>query len=187
MSEQVESYTVVGRTVPYRPENEMVRMVEVSVHDGRLEVSLVEHPCGNFRCSSEIWQHTMYEMEMLSDTLRTAAAGPFPPPILTQGNAPETARYLGPASEEFGNFFPSICIEVCYSLESPGAQRAIFICRSKRTLLKWGGHYVSLGVALECAFAEVVLQPAEALAFADWLDRQIQEIKIEAGQEPLSG
>jgi len=172
MSEQLESYTIAGKTIPHRPENEVVQLAQVSVYDGRLEVCLPSHPFGYFRCDSEIWQHTIYEIEMLSETMRTAAAGPFPPPLGARPDEPD-----------IGDFFPTICIEVCYSLESPGAQRASFFCRSKRTLPKWGGLNVFLGVALDGAFAEVVLQPEEALTFADWLDRQIQTIKINADQE----
>lgn len=159
--------SISGRAIPYHPDNEIIPLAEISIDDSRLEVTLLSNPEGPVRCSCEIWEHTIYELEQLSATLRLAAAGPFPPTF----KAPTPESRIGLVA----NLSLAVVLEIGYSLEVPGAARARFFCSSRT----WGSarrHGVSIGMALSGRFGEVVVEPQQAVELADWIDAQIRTL-----------
>lgn len=162
MTDQGDRYQLWGRRVPYRPDNEIALFAELSITSDQLIVSLLTNPFGPLRCSTEIWEHTIHELEVLSACLRCAAAGPFPYPIAVE--TPDSR--IGAT----GRLFLAVDMEIGYSLERPSEARARFFCSSNIWDLRDRKLGVALGIAVSGAFAEVVMEPPNALELADWLD-----------------
>lgn len=169
MSSQAERYKIIGKAVPYRPDNETTPLAELSIVESRLEIALVGLGDGPLICGCEIWEHTIYELEGLSAALRQAAAGPFPELF----EAPTPNSQIG----TFHDLSLAVYMELGYSLEEPGAGRARVFCSSRM----WGPRSQEhLGIAIEVAvsgaYGEVVVEPSHAVELADWIDRQIAEL-----------
>jgi hypothetical protein len=164
MKTQMENYALFGRATPYRPDNPTILLAEISIRGSRLQVELLSETAGRVRCVCVIWEHTIYELETLCVALRATAREPFP----QSHQVPTPKSGLGQSLQ----LFPSVDLEVGYSLDEPGATRARFFCSSKRHYSN-GSLLVRIGVAVSGAFAEIVVAPSQASEFADWLDRQI--------------
>lgn len=159
--------SISGTAIPYHPDNEIIRLAEISIDDSRLEVTLLSNPEDPSRCSCGIWEHTIHELEQLSAALRSATAGPFPPRF----KAPTPESRIGLVA----NLSLTADLELGYSLEEPRAARARFFCSSRT----WGSarrHGVSIGMALSGRFGEVVLESQQAVELADWIDKQIRTL-----------
>jgi hypothetical protein len=167
MSANSDRYTIFGKTTPSRREDEAVPFAEISVGETHLEVVLISSPAEGLRCSCELWEHTIHELECLSAALRKTAEGPFPLPHEVSTPKSQIGTVL--------RLFPTVDVEVGYSLAEPRAPRASFFCSSKRHPLS-GQLLIRLGAAVSGGFAEVVLEPSQAIELADWLDRQIAEL-----------
>jgi hypothetical protein len=168
MREIFESYTITGKRLSYRPDNEVITLAEISIDDSGFDIVLRGSLSEPVRCRSEIWDHTPYEFEKLSAGLRAAAAGPFPPPIPVPSGDPEGGETI--------NLSPALWVELGYSLKNHSAPRVSFYCFSLALWRRWGSHIVFLGVASQGALLEVALEPKQATDLADWLDRQIKWI-----------
>lgn len=162
MTSHGDSYQIRGRSIPYHHDNEIVLFAEIGITSDQLIVSLLANPFGPLRCSTEIWEHTIHELEVLSACLRCAAVGPFSYPIAVE--TPESR--IGAT----GSLFLAVDMEIGYSLERPSEARARFFCSSNIWDLRDRKLGVALGIAVSGAFAEVVMEPSNALELADWLD-----------------
>lgn len=169
MSSSETSFIIVGKPIPYRPEFEPVQLGEIHCDWPTLRVVLTLAEGGPFACECEVWEHTVYELELLSSTLHRAAVEIFPPEVKV--DRPEsqigTTLTLRTAST----------IEVGYSIQDPAAGRSHFTCYSR----EWGKpRDRTLGVAIALSvggrIGEVVVEPALARELAVWLDGKIAEL-----------
>lgn len=163
-----ERYIIAGKATPYRADNPTTSLAEISIGTESLEVILTSGSLGPWRCCCKIWDHTVYELEILSLAVRCSAEKEFPPRL----EVPSPESQFGTEKE----LRLSVSMEVGYSLGEPGADRVTFICYSR----DWGflehSLGVLIGVALSGGYGEVVITPLEAVEFADWLDHQIARI-----------
>lgn len=162
MKSQSDIYRISGRGIPYRSDNETILFAELSIASDQLKISLLSSPFGPLHYYSEIWEHTIHELEVLSACLRCAAAGAFPHPIAVE--TPESK--IGAT----GRLFLAVDMEIGYSLERPNSARARCFCSSNVWGLKDRRLGVALGIAVCGAFGEVVMEPPGALELSDWLD-----------------
>lgn len=170
MHELAERHPILGKPLPYRADSDDIVLGEIGISDAGLEVVLLGSPFGPLRCGCEIWEHTIYEMETLSSALSCAAADIFPPDL----EVPRPEGRIGTRKS-----LPlAVSIEVGYSLAMPGAGRATFFCSSRN----WGKRLrdrelgVSIGLAVGGGYKEVVVEPARAIALAEWLDQWVAEM-----------
>lgn len=171
MTNQGDRYQLWGRSVPYRPDNEIVLFAELSIASDQLVIGLLSSPLGPLHCSSEIWEHTIHELEVLSACLRCAATGVFPHPI-----AVETPKSRIGA---IGRLFLAVDMEIGYSLERPCDTRVRLFCSSSMWDLQHRKLGVALGIAISGVLGEVVMEPLHALELADWLDRHTRNWSLE--------
>lgn len=165
-----ERHIIAGKPLPYRSKSEDIVLGEIGITEAGLEVVLLGSPFGPLKCGCEIWEHTIYEMETLSSALHCAAADTFPPDL----EVPRPEGRIGTRKS-----LPlAVSIEVGYSLGTPGASRATFFCSSRT----WGKLVrdrelgVLIGLAVSGGYREVVVEPARAIALADWLDQWVAQM-----------
>lgn len=154
--------------MPFNLKGDPFCLGEIRIGSGELEVELRLFESESRCVSSEIWEHTIHELESLACSLRCAAGGRFPWPI--EVDSPES--FIGPKV----NLNPVVECELGYSIHNPNADRAMLYCSSR----DWGSIDrklgVKIGLAMKGAFAEAVLEPAHAIDLADWLDCQLQNL-----------
>lgn len=138
--------------------------ISVDFSEFELRVTLLGGPNGPQSCTCEVWEHTIYELEILYSALRRAAAQEFPPTIDVDTPASRLFATLGVSTTAH--------IEVGLSLKTPSANRAVFFCTSKiqprgRALA------VIIGLTIAGTFSEVLAEPRHARELADWLEAQV--------------
>lgn len=74
----MERFRVSGKGLPYKLENEVVPLAEISISESLCDVALFTNGSISGHCQCEIWEHTIYELETLSMALHACANGPFP-------------------------------------------------------------------------------------------------------------
>ena len=170
-----ETFHILGKSIPIRRDAELVPLGFLCVRDWRFEVELAGRDA---RCGCRIWEHTIYEMEVLSTALRCAAADEFPPSI----QIPTPESELGTPT----TLRPAVVMELGYCIDRPGDARARVSCNSRRRALR-GPIEIFLGIAIDGSFNEVAIDAVQAEDLATWLDRQIRWIYLEAAMAEDAG
>lgn len=161
-----DSYKVVGKEIPFRHDNPIVCLAEITIGESRIQIDLKDGENSVASVDFEIWEHGVHELEVLSQTLREAALAPFPPSIEIGRPQSRIGIKVGLRSAIWG--------EIGLSVKHPMADRVGWFCYSR----DWGkpGHPelgVSLSIAIAGKYREIVFGPDVAVEFADWLDRHI--------------
>lgn len=139
MINQNESYAVAGKPLPYREDSNVISLVTIKIGVAFVEIVMAPSFANSKRITFEIWEHTIYELETLSMSLRYAAKQPFPQPF----KVPTPESWIG-ASLYLS--FVSEC-EVGYSIHSPGSDRSTFFCSSRhRSLSDNLGVWIGLAI-----------------------------------------
>lgn len=166
MINKSETYVVIGKPIPYNDGDSPVPLAVITVMADTVMLEMDSFFANSKTLAFEIWEHTIYEFETLFIALRHAARHQFPQSL----ELPINSSWI---SERRDLTLVAEC-EVGYSIASPSSNRSTFYCSSQ----EWGeGLGVKVGVALGGAFGEVVMEPHQANALANWLEGQLDRFR----------
>lgn len=179
MTHPIALYEIVGRSLPITADSNPVHLGSLMIGPDTLSIRVETKEYGSRIVRCPIWEHTIYELERLSSSLKEVASGDLDLTL-------KVDRHQSAIGDQITLSFAAEC-ELGYNLKFPGSGRARFMCSyieprpipspipAMQPALVW----IALG--LLGTYNEVVIGVQEAEDLSNWIDEQLTRFEVYKG------